>query len=350
MAQTTLYAGVLAKIGAERSQLLNETKLRTLTETKNLTELTAQLRETSYQQQIAKISPPLTSRKLEHAFNENLIETYIKMIKNSPKNAAGFLRLYLLRAEIENIKLLIKAANANLSSEQKLGKIYFSAETYLKRRGVIEEAAKASDLRQTVNSLKSSEYALALKMGMGSYEEDGSTTCLDVLLDKHFYEKLYDLYMSLPRKEKPHAYPYVSIENDGFVLLTLLRGKNLHYDPNWLRLAVPAKKFNLPNETVEAIVMAADFDSSFKITLESHYAHFFAKALSPEETLVNAEKAFNKALFLHAKESRFTEIFNIGAVLAFLTQKEAEVRNLISVGLGVEAGLKPEDIQRRLLF
>ena len=113
---------------------------------------------------------------------------------------------------------------------------------------------------------------------------------------------------------------------------------------------MPTKKFNLPDETVEAIVTAPDFDSALKITLESHYARFFAKAQSPEETVANAEKAFNKALFLHAKESRFTEIFNIGAVLAFLTQKEAEVHNLTAVSLGVEAGLKPEDIQRRLLL
>jgi vacuolar-type H+-ATPase subunit C/Vma6 len=350
MAQTTLYAAVLAKMGAERSQLLSETKLRTLTETKNLTDLTAQLRETNYQQQITKISPSLTSRKLERAFTENLIETYIKIIKNSPKKAAAFLRLYLLKVEIENIKLLIKAANANLSSEQKLAKIYFSVETYLKRRGLIEEAAKASDLKQTVGSLKDTEYAFALKMGMGSYEEDGSTTCLDVLLDKHFYEKVYETYMSLPGKEKPHAYPYVSVENDGFVLLTLLRGKNLHYEPNWLRIAVPTKKFNLTDETVEALVTAPDFDSAHKITLETHYARFFTKAQSPEETMANAEKALSKALFLHAKETRFTEIFNIGAVLAFLTQKEAEVHNLTAISLGVEAGLKSEDIQRRLLL
>jgi vacuolar-type H+-ATPase subunit C/Vma6 len=287
---------------------------------------------------------------LERAFTENLIETYIKIIKNSPKKAAAFLRLYLLRFEVENIKALIKAANANLSPEQKLGKIYFSPETYLKQHAVIEEAAKAPDLRQTLNALKDTEYASALKMGLGSYEEDGSTTCLDVLLDKHFYEKLCEVYQNLPKKEKPHAHYYVSTENDGFVLLTLLRGKNLHYDPNWLRLAVPTKKFNLSDETVEAIVTAVDFDSALKTALESHYAQFFVKTPSPEETVANAEKAFRRALFSHAKESRFTEIFNVGSVLAFMNQKETEVHNLTAVSLGVEAGMKPEDIQRQLLL
>ena len=53
--------------------------------------------------------------------------------------------------------------------------------------------------------MKNTEYALALSMGLQSYEEDGSTTCLDVLLDKVFYEKLYEAYASLPKREKPHA-------------------------------------------------------------------------------------------------------------------------------------------------
>ena len=49
MSQTTLYASVLAKIGAERSKLLSEAKLKTLTESKDLSAFAAQLRETSYQ-------------------------------------------------------------------------------------------------------------------------------------------------------------------------------------------------------------------------------------------------------------------------------------------------------------
>ena len=350
MTQTTLYSRVLAKIGAERGKLLSEAKLKTLTESKNLSELATQLRDTSYQEQLVKVSLPLTSRKLERAFHENLISTYVKIIKNSPKNASKYLRLYLLRFEVENIKALIKATNAKLSLEQKLGRIYLPAEDYLKNRSVIEETAKAPDIKQIVKALKKTDYAPALNMGLQSYEEDGSTTCLDVLLDKTFYEKLHDSYESLPKKEKPHAHFYASTENDSFTLLTLLRGKNLNYDANWLRLAVPPNNFYLDMETVEAMVTATDFESALKIALESHYAGFFAKAQSPEEIIANAEKAFKKAVLQHAKASKIPENFNIGAPLAFMTQKEAEVHNLTALSSGVEAAIKPEDIQRQLLL
>jgi vacuolar-type H+-ATPase subunit C/Vma6 len=350
LTQTTIYAAVLAKIGAEKSKLLSEAKMKTIIETKSLTEFTGQLRETTYQVQISKIPLPLSGRKLERAFNENLIETYIKMIKNTTKTSAKFLRVYLLRFEVENIKSLIKAVNAELSSEQKLARVYFSAEDYLKKRALLEEAAKASTLKQAVNAFKGTEYASALSRGAQSYEEKGSTVAVDVLLDKVFYDILYDHYQKLRKKEKPHAYFYASTESDSFLLLTILRGKTLNYDANWLRTAVPLNKFNLSSDTVEALLTAADFESALKIASGTNYGKFFAKAQGPEETIAGAEKAFDRAMFQHAKVSTISEIFNVGAPLAFMMLKEAEVHNLIAISAGVEASLTADQIQEHVLL
>ena len=165
MTQTTRYASVLAKIGAEKSKLISEAKLKALAENRNLSEFAAQLRDTSYQEQISKLSPPLTTRKLERAFNENLIDTYIKIIKYSPKKAGKYLGLYLLHFEIEHIKALMKASGAKQSPEQKTAKIYFSVEDYFKRRMVMEEAVKASAPTQIIHALKGTEYYSLLNMG-----------------------------------------------------------------------------------------------------------------------------------------------------------------------------------------
>ena len=351
MTQATRYASVLAKIGAERSKLVSEAKLKTLAENINLTELAAQLRDTSYQEQISKLSLPLTSRKLERAFNENLIETYIKILKYSPKNARKYLSSYLLRFEIEHIKMLMKAASsARLSYEQKLSKIYFSVEDYFKRRTVMEEAAKASTPTQIIHALKGTEYFSLLNIGLKSYGESASTASFDIFIDRFFYEKLYEGYESLSKKEQPYANFYASIENDGFALVTLLRGKALNYEPNWLRLVVPQNYIKLNKSTIEALVTAIDFEAALKIVLDSYYAEFFAKAQTPEETIATAGRTFKKAVFQHSKLSAITETFNIGSPLAFLTRKEAEVYNLAVISLGVDSSLKPEEIRNQLLI
>jgi len=350
LSQTTRYASVLAKIGAERSKLLSEGKLKALTESRSLAELAVQLRDTSYQEQIAKVPLPLTSRKLERAYYENLIETYIKIIKNSPKKARNYLGLYLLRFELEHIKMLMKATYAKLTPDQKSAKIYFSVEDYLKKHAVIEEAVKASNVNQAVHAFKGTEYWLPLNIGLKNYEENASTASFDVYIDKLFYEKLYDSYIGLAKKEKPYALFYVSMENDSFTLLTILRGKALNHEPNWLRLVIPQNYFNLHKATVEALVSAPDFESAFKIVLDSYYAKFFVKGQSPEETIANAGKAFRKAVFQHAKSSAISETFNIGSPLAFMTQKEAEVFNLTVLSLSVSSEMTHENIRNQLLL
>jgi vacuolar-type H+-ATPase subunit C/Vma6 len=350
LSKTTRYAAVLAKIGAEKSKLLSEAKTKSLAETKNLAAFAAQLRDTSYQTQIAKVPMPLTSRNLERAFKENLIESYVKMIKNSPDTASSFLSIYVLQFEVENLKFLIKATNAGLTTEEKIGGIYFSAEDFLKRRAMFEEAAKVLTLKQMQNQVKSSLYASALSRGIQTYEENCLTSVLDILLDKVFYDSLYDGYEKLPRSEKSHVYFYAALENDSFTLLTLLRGKTLNYDTNWLRAALPPKNFNLASEAVDAMLMAPDFESALKVASETHYGKFFTKAPTPEETLAAAEKAFRKGVFTHAKVATIGEIFNIGAPLAFMMLKEAEVRNLIAASAGVEGGVGTEYILSQMLL
>jgi vacuolar-type H+-ATPase subunit C/Vma6 len=344
LSQTTRYASVLAVIGAERGKLFGEAKIKSLAETKNLNDLVAQLHDSAYQEKIAKIPAPFTSRKLERAFHESLIETEIKILKKTPKNSLNYLLIYMLKFEVENLKTLIKATTAKLTFDERLSKIYFSAQDFLKHHQTLEEAAKAADLKQLVATLKGSQFASALRLGLESFEQTGSTTCLDVLLDKAFYEKLCDAYCGLPKKEKLHAKFYASMDNDGYVLLTLLRGKNLRYDPNWLRLAVPSRTFNVSKEAVEEMVTAEDFEAALGIAQKTTYKKFFQKAQNPEATVAVAERNFKSELLHHAKDSRNSEIFNIGLPLAFLIQKEAEVHNLSALSLGVEAGLKAEEI------
>ncbi len=349
MTQTTRYSSVLAKIGAERSNLINDTKLKALAESKSPTELAAQLRDNTYQKQIAKIIPPFTSRKLERAFNENLIDTYVKIIKYSPKAAREYLSLYLLKFEIENIKALMNATTAKLPPEQKKAKIYFSIEDYFKRSLVFEEAIKASTPAQLIHAFKGTDYWLPLNMGLKKYEESASTVSFDIFLDKLYFEKLFDYYGKLSKKEQTYANFYASIENDGFSLITLLRGKTLSYEPNWLRLVVPQNYFNLSEQTIEALVSSVDFEAALKIVLDSYYSKYFAKTQTPEETIAAAEKAFKKAILQHAKSSVLKEAFNIGLPLAFITQKEAEVYNLTVLSLGVESAMKPEEIRSLLI-
>jgi vacuolar-type H+-ATPase subunit C/Vma6 len=348
--QPPRYSRVLAKIGAGRGQLLSEEKIKLFAEIRNLSEFTRQLGQTPYQEQISRISTPITSRKIERAFNENLIESFIKIVKNSPKRVEDFLNSYLLKIELENVKALLKAASSQLTYDQKVSKIYLSVEDYLKHREFFEDALKASSINQIVDVFKKMPYGSALNMGLKSYEESGSTACLDVFIDKFFYEELFERYEALPKNEQVQAFLFVSLQTDRFTLVTLFRGKALDYDPNWLRLAIPKKNFNLHDQTVEKMVSSVDFDTAFKIALRTAYDKFIVKAQTPLDTISNVEKLFDNAWIKLAKETIVTGMFSIASLLSFMAQKQVEVYNLTALSVGIESEIGPEDIRSQLLF
>ncbi|MDR0471731.1 MAG: V-type ATPase subunit [Nitrososphaerota archaeon] len=345
--QTTHYASVLAKIGAQRSNLLSEAKLKTLSDSQTLPDFIAQLQETAYHTQISKIQLPLSERKLERAFNENLIETCQKIIKYAPPSVSEYLQIYLLHFEIENIKLLIKETLAGYSTEQKISKIYSSASRYVEQPTVFENAAKASNLPQLINTFKKTPYLSALNRGLNNYNKSGSAACFDVFLDVFFYDQLYVSYKKLPETEKPPANLYASIKNDSYTLLSILRGKNLNYDSNELRLTIPSNYFHLTPKEIDAMILTPTFDSALKIVLNGHYANYFSKEPSPEKTLSKAEQRFQYTVIKHAQNSpRF--FFNIGLPLAYITLKETETFNLHIIALGINASMPSEIIQKQL--
>ncbi|MCW4023468.1 MAG: V-type ATPase subunit [Candidatus Bathyarchaeota archaeon] len=348
MTQTSRYASVLALIGAERSRILSESKIKALAENMSLSEFATQLHDTIYQEKISKLSLPLTSRKLERAFNETLLDTEIKIIKKCPKQAANYLSMYLLKVEVENIKALIKATAAKQNPEERASKIYVSVEHYFKNHALIEDAAKSSDLQSLVVSLKGSPFYSALRFGLEFFEETGSTVGFDVHLDKEFYERFFEAYCALPKKEQSYAKVYAIMEYDGYVLLSLLRGKYLGYGSNWLRLAVPNKTFNLSKDVLEDIISAEDFDSALSLMQKTEYKKFFSKAATPEEAVSNAERNFKSAILEDAKGRRIGKLFNIGVPLSFMVQKQVEAHNLSIISLGIEGEQNPEDILHHL--
>jgi vacuolar-type H+-ATPase subunit C/Vma6 len=340
LSQTKNYAQVLPKIGVERRGLLSDIEVKGLSESKSLSDFVAQLRGSGYQEQISKLTAPFTPKKLERAFNENLINTYLMLIKNLPKNVKPFFELYLERFQIEHIKMLLKTTLVKLSSEEKLSKIYLPVEDYFHNRAIIEEAVKTSTISSVVQVFKKTQYYTSLSEGLKKYDETGSTIHFDLLLDRQYFDRLYIAYENLPKNEQPHAKFYASMSIDGFLLFTVLRGKTLGYDPNWLKVALPDNHF-MNEHTFISLLYAIDYDTALKtIASSTEYKNYFTQTSTPEETISTAEKAFKTAIIQHAKSRALMDTFNIGAPLSFITLKEANIHNLTSAALNIDNNTK----------
>jgi V/A-type H+-transporting ATPase subunit C len=350
LSEEQLYSSVLVKIGVERSHLLSEQKLERLTDCKTLTEFASELGQTVYGKKLTQMTPPYTPNDFERAFRENFIEVCIKIVHNSPDVVSAFLKTYLLKFEQENIKTILRAVSIGLPHDEIINKLYLPVEKFLKRQELILKAAMAIQVKLVIDVLQNTLYGDSLITGLQKYDETGSTKYFDVLLDKLFYEKLGKSLKDLPKNEQEFASFYVSMENDRFDILTILRAKLLGYDPHWIRMAISRNFYNVPEKTIEAMLMADDFESAFNVVKQSYYKELFVKAETPEETLSAAEKAFRRDIFQHVKKTKISDPFNIGSPIAFIVKKEIEVYNLTAISLGIEYGRKKSDVLGWLLF
>jgi vacuolar-type H+-ATPase subunit C/Vma6 len=350
LSQEQLYSNVLVKVGVERSKILSKQKLERLTDSKSLTEFASELKETVYGQKLAEVTVPYNSRNFERIFRESLIEVTIKMVQNSPDVVSLFLKTYLLKFEHENIKTILRAASVGLSYDEIVSKLYLSVEEYLKRKEIILKSARAIHVKSVVDALKTTLYGDSLISGLQKYEETDSTKFFDILLDRMFYEQFREKFKQLPKNEQEIAFFYVSRETDRFNILTILRTKLLGYEPHWIRMAISRNSYNVPEQTIEAMLMADDFESALNIITQSFYKKFFVRAESPEETISAAEKAFRRDIFEHAKKTKTGDPFNVGTPITLIVKKESELYNLTAISLGIDYNWKKDDISRLLLF
>lgn len=331
--------------------MLSEAKLERLAECKGLAEFVSELGDTVYSDILSKSPPPVTSRKLERLFRENLIETQIKITRTSPEISAEFLRtMFISRFENENIKNVLKAVNNGLLGSEMLSRVYMSVEDFLHNRRLFEEAFEAINVKSVVDIFRKTVYGAPLSIGLMKYEETGSTKFFDFILDETFYENAAAAFEKLPKKEQRNARFYLSMETDGFTILTILRGKILNYDSSSLRTIVPHNHFGLSERLVEAALSAENFESALSVFMKSRYGQVLVRAETPDKTLELFEKSQRKAMLEHAKRNRIQETFAIGAPIGFMVEKEAETYNLIALSVGIEYGWKPENLLENLLL
>ena len=82
---------------------------------------------------------------------------------------------------------------------------------------------------------------------------------------------------------------------------------------------------------------------------ESFYGKFLASSGSIEEIITGFEKEITHFILKSIQEKRIIDPFTIATPLEIILRKEVEMKNLTSIGSGIELGWKPEDIFSVLL-
>jgi V/A-type H+-transporting ATPase subunit C len=357
------YKQIMSKATVAKLQLIEPKRIADLAG-KSLNDISSILEKTPYKAEISRIrGKGLSSSSLEDALLQNFVKTCEKLLKyfarsHAPKDVRLLISTFLMKFEVDCVKGLLRAKQAELTVEE--------AMKYIMPVGRLDEARcrktmeTSENITDVVESLSDLEYGSVLERAFAFYEEEKISYLLEVALDRHVYSKLWRATGKLGGLDKNIARSIIGLEIDSVNIKTILRCRAMGISDDEIRRCLIPVSEVLGEKELEEVMREADMQSFInslvrlaKRAMARDYTYVFTEIQESHVTsLTRLETILDRGLVKTGLRmiKRHTPYFNIGLILAFLNLKRFEVRNLRAVIRGSEAGIPPDRVKKLLIL
>jgi len=269
-----------------------------------------------------------------------LFHTYIKLIGRiifiSPSSMRLFLRNYLMKYEIMNIKRVILGTILGIKTDEKSSMVNMLVEKYLNNTDFMKDLIEIPSLEEIQVFMKPTLYNKVIREGILYFRKTNEVFVLEGFLDQLYYNHLKDEIRFLTQKEKLMILPFINYISEIYNYRLIYRGIKNNIDKNLLlQLLIENYSFmnkkklnelmNLKdiNEFIEAVTQYLSTRRELKSSL-------IKTSLDPEHFIWSIEKLYLnyyfKILETKSDDIEFQAIFKI---LEVLIKKDKEIRLFI---------------------
>ncbi len=224
----------------------------------------------AFMEYIAPFYPNLDTKEFTIAEIElALYSTYIKLIGKimgySPVNMRRFLRSYLLKFEIINIKQIILDTIIGKSREEKIKNINFLIEEYLENTEFIQDLLEIPSLDEIQLYLRPTKYNQSVREGLLYFRNNNEAFVLEAFLDQLYYKNLIKVGKGFSRKERAIINLYIKIVSEIYNLNMIYRGIKNKIDKKLLAQFLVDYHLFLDKEKIESLLSQESVDNFFSI-------------------------------------------------------------------------------------
>jgi V/A-type H+-transporting ATPase subunit C len=340
-----IYPYLLAnsKVRARKGRLFDEKHFSEIIEADDVNEIVNYLRGfPDYLEHLEKYS-------VEKSLDIQLAKTYILLSKIVPDDIKKTFVVLAKKPDINNIKSLIAAKEANLSEDETLDLLVPAGKLY----SVCEQLINVNSVEDVVTGLDGTEYSSILEDALGQYEEKGMILPLEFALDKYYHENLLRTSNVGSDENTSELHSYIGSQVDIANLKLIIRAKadGLNYEAISSYIVSDGyqiKEWKLKDlmeaENIPTLINGLDGTDYYSTLNESIAAYNESGSVSVLET------ALTEYLIDYADDLSLRKPIGIGPIIGFLNEKEKEIKNLkIIVRAKREVGFPMSKIQEMLV-
>ena len=316
-----------ARVRARNGRLFGEKEFSEIIESQNLEEVKNYLRGVPDYAKYIDMYP------LEKALDTQLAETYDLIARITPENSKETFKFLLKKWDIKNIKSILIAKKAGLSSDETLELIVPFGELSDKLDSLIE----SDTVTEVLNGLEGTEYPKILENAIPVYNETGLLLPIEASLDKYLLQNLLRASATPEDDNTNYLHIYVGTMVDVANIKIIIRAKadNLMYDD--IEPYMISDGYQIREWKLKELMEAEDIAGVISSLEGTDYAPMLSDAMS-DFTETNSMAGFENALDSHmnetAKKISLKNQFGIGPMIGFLSRKEREIKNLKIIARG----------------
>jgi len=142
-----------------------------------------------------------TIEEIEKSLYNIYIRLIGRIISYSPDNMRNFLKDYLMKYEILNLKQVILGSIVGLGYEEKRDNINFLVHRYLENEDFMKDLVKISSLDEIRLTLRGTKYYKAVREGILYFRNNNEIFVLESFLDQLYYRNLVKKRTNLNKYE-----------------------------------------------------------------------------------------------------------------------------------------------------
>ncbi|MFX1446858.1 MAG: V-type ATPase subunit [Promethearchaeota archaeon] len=274
-----------------------------------------------------------TIEEIEGALINNYILVVGKIILFSPLNMRSFLKKYLMKFEIQNLKTIIISLVLGRNKDETRKDINFLAEEYLDNTDFIEDVLKATTLEEIQILMKRTPYKIPIREGLLYLREKKEIFVLEAFLDQLYYKQLQSQTQNLTKKENIMISLFVKYKTEIYNLNLIYRGIRNNIERSLLRQFLVHNYLFLDEGKIEYLLNLTNPDD-FVLTIKAFFKEIketrpvFSEYTINQEQLIRSIEEFYITYYFKKFKIKIDDIayYTISKILEVLIKKEKEIR------------------------
>jgi len=277
-----------------------------------------------------------TIESLEKALFHNYIKLIGKIISHTPLSMRNFLRNYLMKYEITNIKRIILGTILGMTLNEKTKMVNKLVEKYLNHSDFINELIEISSLDEIQLFFSPTRYNKVIREGILYFKNTNEIFVLEAFLDQLYYKTMKKELRRLNKKEKIMISLYVKYISDIYNLNLIYRGIITNIDSNLISQLLVDNYLFLNKGILDKCLNLTDVNDLIN-EISQHLSgikeihHYLTKfTINKEHFIWSVEKLYLDYYF-RTFQTKLDDIeYNaIFSILEVLIKKDKEIRLFI---------------------